>query len=86
LQESGLVGAIVRIEETKTRDAEHVQQNTMNVQHESTEFGAIEIPQIEGISKTAVCLMVNLNVRSGEVPRHISEEQAQQVLERISER
>lgn len=86
MQESGLVGAIVGIEETKTRDAEHVQQNTVNVQHESTDFGAIKIPQIEGVSKAAVGLMVDLNVGGGEVPRHISEKQAQQVLKRVSER
>ena len=57
----------------------------MNIQHEVAQAGAIEVPLVESVAHSSVQAVVDVVVRSSEVPRHISEEHAQIVLKEVTE-
>lgn len=72
------------MKEFEGRIANHVKEDSIDVQHEITEARAVEVPLVKSISTSSIESVVNKDVRCCEIPWDISEKNAQPIFKKMS--
>ncbi len=63
-----------------------MERDAVEEDHEIDPAGAVKVPLIEGITSAGVKAMVHVNVGSGKVVRHVTEERTNPVLKDVANR
>ena len=77
---------IVRVEVDDRRVPSHVQKHPVYIHHVVRQRGAVEVPQVEGVSNGPIQSMVNEIMRRGEVVWHVAKHHPDPVLHEVADR